>query len=127
MEPGDDKKNNKRGADIEMTEIFVGFINEKVKNEYEKAKQENVQLFKFLERATNDLKHNPYCGTKIPKDYWPGDYIKKYAIDNLWKYDLPNAWRLIYTIVKDEIRILAVLLEWFDHKKYGKRFGYKSG
>ena len=109
-----------------MTEYFVAFINERVKKEYEKAKKEDPQLYRFLERATNDLKKNPFCGIKIPKEYWPKEYIKKYSIDNLWKYDLPNAWRLIYTIVRDEIRILAVLLEWFDHKGYEKRFGYRK-
>ena len=109
-----------------MTEYFVGFINEKAKEEYEKARQEDPQLYRFLERATNDLKENPFCGIKIPKEYWPKEYIKKYTITNLWKYDLPNGWRLIYTIARDEIRIVAVLLEWFDHKKYEKRFGYKK-
>jgi len=108
-----------------MKDTFVGFINQKVKEEYNKAKDENPQLFKFLERATNDLKENSFCGIKIPKKLWPEEYIRKYSIDNLWKYDMPNAWRLIYTIVKDEIKILAILLEWFDHKKYERRFGYK--
>lgn len=109
-----------------MTDIFVGFIDEKTKKEYEKTENENPQLFKFLHRATDDLKENPFCGIKVPKDLWPADYVKKYDIDNLWKYDLPNAWRLIYTISKDEIKILAILLEWFDHKGYEKRFGYKA-
>lgn len=78
-----------------------------------------------MERATDDLKKNPEIGIKIPKKFWPKEYIMKYRIDNLWKYNLPNAWRLIYTIAKDEIKILAIILEWFDHKIYEKRFGYK--
>jgi Txe/YoeB family toxin of Txe-Axe toxin-antitoxin module len=109
-----------------MTENYVGFIDSKVKEEYEKAKVEDPQLFKFLERATNDLKENPFCGIKIPQNLWPKEYIRKYSIDNLWKYDLPNAWRLIYTISKDRVQILAIILEWFDHKDYEKRFGYRK-
>ena len=109
-----------------MKDAFVGFIDQKAKEEYEKAQKENPQLFKFLERATDDLKENPFCGIKIPRKLWPEFYIRKYSIDNLWKYDMPNAYRLIYTIVKDEIKILAVLLEWFDHKEYEKRFGYRA-
>ena len=109
-----------------MTEVFVGFIDSKVKGEYEKAKISDPQLFKFLERATNDLKENPLCGIKIPKNLWPKEYVRKYSIDNLWKYDLPNAWRLIYTISKDKVQILAIILEWFDHKDYEKRFGYRK-
>ena len=109
-----------------MTGIFAGFISSKVKEEYEKAKLESPQLFTFLERATNDLKKYPFCGIKLPRNVWPKDYIKKYFINNLWKYDLPNAWRLIYTVSRDEIMIMAVLLEWFDHKSYEKRFGYRK-
>ncbi|MFH0837167.1 MAG: hypothetical protein V1870_03490 [Candidatus Aenigmatarchaeota archaeon] len=109
-----------------MTEILVGFINEKTQEEYEKSRQRDQVLFKFLERATDDLKKNPECGIKIPRKFWPKEYVSKYRIDNLWKYDLPNAWRLIYTIAKDEIKIMAIILEWFDHKDYEKRFGYGS-
>ena len=51
-------------------------------------------------------------------------YIQKYNIDNLWKYDLPNAWRLIYTIETDKIKIINIILEWFNHKNYEKKFKY---
>ena len=103
----------------------VGFIDEATKIEYEKAKQEDPKLFKFLERATDDLKKNPASGIKIPRKFWPAEYVKKHGIDNLWKYNLPNAWRLIYTIANDEVTIMAIVLEWFDHPTYEKRFGYK--
>jgi hypothetical protein len=39
-------------------------------------------------------------------------------------YDLPGGWRLVYTIKEDEITILNVILEWFNHKGYEKRFNY---
>jgi len=107
-------------------EIYVGFADEKVKKAYLKLKssKEN-ELLKLIDRAIDDLKINPTVGIKIPKYLWPKSYVKKYDIDNLWKYDLPNGWRLIYTIKADEITILSVILEWFDHKVYEKRFGYK--
>jgi len=81
-------------------------------------------LFEFLNRAIDDLKEDPYSGIKIPKKLWSKDYVRKYKVDNLWKYDLPNAWRLIYTIKADKVTIIAVLLEWFDHKKYERKFKY---
>ena len=71
-----------------------------------------------------DIKNNPSCGTKIPKKLWPRVYIEKYNILNLWKYDLPNSWRLIYTIKEDDIQVIGVILEWFDHKNYERRFKY---
>ncbi|MBI5051328.1 hypothetical protein HZC08_01075 [Candidatus Micrarchaeota archaeon] len=62
------------------------------------------------------MKKDPFCAIKNKKKLWPKDYIRKYQIDNLWKYDLPDGWRLIYTIRADQVR--------FDHKEYEKRFGY---
>ena len=50
--------------------------------------------------------------------------MKKYSIDNLWKYNLPGAWRLVYSIAGNEVKIIAILLEWFPHKEYEKRFKY---
>lgn len=89
-----------------------------------KSKFQDKNLYKFINRAIDDLKQNPVCGIKIPKKIWPKNYIQKYNVSNLWKYDLPSSWRLIYTIKEDEITILNVILEWFDHKGYEERFNY---
>ena len=67
-------------------------------------------------------------GVKIPRNVWPRFYVQKYGIDNLRKYDLPDGWRLIYTLKGDTVRIVAVIIEWFSsHKEYAKRFGYNVG
>ena len=78
------QKDNSKRVDSKMTDMFVGFIDEKTGEEYDKAKLEDPQLFKFLERATDDLKKNPFSGIKIPQDLWPKEYSKKYKIDNLY-------------------------------------------
>ncbi len=91
----------------------------------EKSKDnQDRNVHKWISRAIEDLKTNPYVGIQIPKKLIPKDYIKKYEIDNLWKYDMPKGWRLVYTIVRDEILILSVILEWFDHKNYERKFKY---
>ena len=108
-------------------EISVAFVSRKLKEEFEAledSKFEDKQLYKFILRAIDDLKQNPNCGTKVPKKLWPKEYIQEYDITNLYKYDLPNAWRLVYTIEVDEIRIISIILEWFSHKDYEKRFNY---
>lgn len=46
--------------------------------------------------------------------------------DRLWKIDLVGFWRLIYTITGDEVKIIAFVLEFMDHNKYNKLFGYKK-
>ena len=109
--------------------IYVVHFDDKVEQAYEqlkKGRSEERQLLKYIERAVDDLKSDPYCGTLIPQNLIPRYYMKRFGgPENLWKYDLPNGWRLIYMIAANEVKILAVLLEWMDHKNYEKRFGYK--
>ena len=90
----------------------------------EKGTDEEKQIFKFVKRAITDLLANPFCGIKVQENRWPKEYIKKYKINNLHKYDLPNGWRLIYTIRGNEVEIISVILEWFSHKEYERRFKY---
>ncbi len=107
--------------------IFVTFVNKDKEKSFESLKSgkfEDKKLYKFINRAIKDLKQNPTFGIKIPKKLWPKEYIKKYKISNLWKYDLPNSWRLVYTIKADDVLILNVILEWFSHKNYEKKFKY---
>ena len=107
--------------------IYVAFITQKLKEQFQylrEGKFENRQLYKFINLALDNLKHNPMCGVKIPRKLQPKEYLQRYNITNLWKYDLPNAWRLVYTIESDEIKIVNIILEWFNHKEYEKRFNY---
>ena len=106
---------------------YVTFIDETTKNSFDKLKVgkfEDKELYAFIDRAIDDLKKNPFVGIKIPKKQWPKEYVKKYNINNLWKYDLPNGWRLIYTIKGDAVEVVSIILEWFDHKTYNRRFKY---
>jgi len=93
--------------------------------ELEKNKYEEQQLATFLNRAIDDLKQNPLCGIRVPSKQWPKEYIQKYKISNLRKYDLPNGWRLLYTIRGNEIEIISILIEWLCHKDYERKFKYK--
>jgi len=107
--------------------FLVAFINEKLNNNFESlkdSKHENEKLYSQIKRAIEDLKEDPLYGIRIPKKLWPKEYINKYRITNLRKYDLHNGWRLIYTIDSDEVQILCIILEWFDHKEYNRRFKY---
>lgn len=109
-------------------ESKVVYADEKVMEAYEKLKNsttEDRKLLEWLNRAYDDLTKDAFCGIQIPKKQIPDEYIKKYGIDNLWKYNLPNAWRLIYSVTKDEIVVISIVIEWMNHKKYEKRFGYK--
>lgn len=86
---------------------------------------EDQSLHKFINRALDDLEENAFCGIQIPKRQIPKEYIRKYCIDNCWKYNLPGAWRLMYSVVHGgEIKVISLILEWEKHKKYDRRFGY---
>lgn len=106
----------------------VKFGDESLKKAYqelEMGKFEEKQLKEWLDRAVHDLKKNAFSGIQIPKRLIPKDYNTKYGpLTNLWKYNLPNAWRLIYTIKRDEVIVLSIVLEWMTHKEYERRFGY---
>ncbi len=107
-----------------MKQINVVLVDKKLENLLNKAKNDEPQVYKFLNRAFDDLKKDPTCGIQIPKNLIPKYYIQRYGIDNLWKYNLPNAWRLMYSIKGSDISILTVVLEWLPHKEYDRRFGY---
>jgi Txe/YoeB family toxin of Txe-Axe toxin-antitoxin module len=87
---------------------------------------DNSPLKKSINKAIHDLKENIFCGEPIRKELIPKEYIKKYKINNLWLYPLSKGWRLVYSIVNpDDIEILAVIIECFNHPSYERRFGYK--
>lgn len=105
----------------------IQFANEKVKAAFEKldkGDRDEKQLRKYIERAFDDICENPFCGIQVPKRLIPKDYLKKFDIKNVWKYNLPNAWRLIYSIIGGKLYVLTIVLEWMNHKEYERRFKY---
>jgi Txe/YoeB family toxin of Txe-Axe toxin-antitoxin module len=105
----------------------IKFAEEKVQKNFEELKNsrnEDKNLYKWIYRAFEDLEENAFCGIRIQKKLIPKVYMEKYRIDNLWKYDLPKGWRLIYSVANGQIKILSIILEWMSHKDYEKRFKY---
>jgi len=103
---------------------FVEVRTEKALQDLKNSKTEDKKLHKWIFRAFEDLKENAFCGIQLPKRLIPKIYFSKYGIDNLWKYDLPKGWRLIYSVANGQIRVLSIILEWMDHKNYERRFNY---
>ena len=111
---------------VKMTKIV--FADEKVKEAFNKLKNspDEKRLYDNLTRAFKDIEESPSAFIHIKQKLIPKEYRDKYGIDNLWKYDLPNGWRLLYSLGRDEIEIIAIILEWLDHKIYERRFGYRK-
>lgn len=105
----------------------VQFVDNRLKKAFEDLKNsttEDKQLYEWIARALGDIQKNAFCGIQIPKKLIPKDYIKRYGIRNLWKYNLPKAWRLLYSIEGTDVKIISIILEWMDHKNYERRFKY---
>ena len=80
---------------------------------------------KALIRAIQNIKDDCYCGRNVKKKLIPKSFIERYNISNLWIYNLPSAWRLLYSITtSEEIEIIAAILDWMNHKDYERLFGF---
>ena len=107
---------------LKTTEVV--FAEDKIEKEFIELK-ENDEIKKYIKRAITDIKQNAFCGIPVPKRLFPKEYIQKYQVNNLWKYDLPDGWRLVYSVMTpNKVEILAVILEWFNHPEYERRFKY---
>ncbi len=108
-------------------ETKIQFANEKVQKAFEKlafGNYEEKELKSHIEKAFKDILENAFCGVQIPRRLIPQDYIKKFGIKNVFKYNLPNAWRLLYSLEHGKFFIISIVLEWLDHKNYERRFNY---
>ena len=74
------------------------------------------------------MKANYHYGNPVAKKVIPKEYIEKYGITNLFRVELPDFWRMLYTLTdgETEIEIIAFVLDIMDHKTYNKKFGYNS-
>ena len=102
----------------------VVFIDDKLEESFNSLRDDDP-IKKAIIRAIHDLRRNAFSGIQVPKRLIPKIYVLKYGINNLWKYDLPMGWRLLYTVTPDnEVDLISAILEWFNHKGYERRFGY---
>ena len=82
-------------------------------------------LLRSINRIKELLKLNPFAGDQIPKSLIPEKYVKKYFVENVWRIELADRWRLIYTITGDRLEIINFVLAIVNHRDYDKIFGYK--
>ena len=97
-----------------------------INKESESTKGERM-LLKAINQKIELIKANPHYGDPIAKGLIPKEYIQKYKITNLFRVELPNFWRMLYTLTNGgtSIEIISFVLDIIDHKTYNKKFGYK--
>ena len=104
----------------------IRFFDDDIKKAFyklENGDNSEKELFRLMNQAIDNIEQNAFCGIQLPKRLIPETYTKK-GIKNLWKYDLPRGWRLMYSIVNEELVVVSIVLEWFDHKDYERKFKY---
>lgn len=87
---------------------------------------EEMQLLRSIKQKIDFIKANPFYGDNIAKEIIPKEYAVKYNAKNLWRAELTNYWRMLYTIKGDQIEIICFVLDIMDHKEYDKKFGYRK-
>ena len=103
-------------ADEKIRDIFVALKGSR--------RSEDQDLSVLLDRAFDALSEDAFCGVQIPKKQIPKTYRRHHSsLQNLWKYNLNDSWRLIYTVTSDG-ETIVVIVEWLDHTAYERRFGY---
>jgi len=106
-------------------EGIVIFADEKLKEAYENLREIDKDLYDQIDKATDEIKNNIFCGRNVKKKLIPKSFIQKYGIDNLWIYNLRSGWRLLYSVTSpDKIQIYAIVLDYMRHKDYEKLFGF---
>lgn len=117
-----DKKEVRVIFSSEAKEVY-----EYLNKEAPKSKTERT-LFNAVNQKINFIKENPQYGNPVSKKLIPEEYSKKYGKINLFRVELPNFWRMLYTLTEGEakIEVIAFVLDILDHPAYDKRFGYKK-
>jgi Txe/YoeB family toxin of Txe-Axe toxin-antitoxin module len=105
-------------------ECKVVFSDTSLKKSFEELSITDPRLAKEIEKALNEICKNHSVGRNVQKRLIPRDLVRKYNIDNLWIYNLRKDWRLIYSIGGDKIEILAIVLDWMNHKEYERLFKF---
>ncbi len=101
------------------------FIEERVLRSLEKKLDRGAltQVHKHLARLAEDLDEDPTRGDHISLKLVPDSFS---GLRNLWRAELPGAWRALYTIAGYPSRDLRVVIVWVgDHKAYDRLFGYR--
>lgn len=103
-------------------------LNETVGQQLREGKDstEEMQLLRSIKQKIEFIKANPFYGDNIPKVLIPKEYVAKFNAKNLWRVELSNYWRMLYTIKGDQIEVICFILDIISHKEYDKTFGYKK-
>lgn len=111
-----------RRASIEYQELQKAVL----EGRKTKKKPTYGQLLSSINNALRNIKIDYKYGDLIPRKYLSKSIIQRYGTDKILRVELVGYWRLLYTIIGDEVSIIAFILEYMDHDKYNNIFGYRK-
>jgi len=85
-------------------------------------------ILNAVNKKSELIKVNPHYGNPISKKLIPKEYKEKYGVTNLFRVELPNRWRMLYSLTDSEtkIEIIAFVLDIVNHPTYDRKFGYRK-
>lgn len=102
----------------------IVFVDKELENVFNNLSDKDP-IKKGLIKAMRDINEDFMVGRLITKDTHNKSRIKQIldncGLDNIRVYNLPMAWRVLYSITRSEdIQIVAIILDWVSHKDYEK-------
>jgi hypothetical protein len=88
------------------------------------ALSKNDRFYMEIDGVLESIKENPQTGNRIQYEKIPKCYISGYNAPSLFRVELSDGWRLVYSLTGKQDQKTVYVLEIFDHKDYEKRFGY---
>jgi|SRR3989344_1435382 len=87
--------------------------------------RESQTILRSIHRMIYILKANPQFGDPIRKRLIPQQFFDL-EINNLYRAELSNFWRMLYTLEGNRIEIFCFVLSIMDHREYDKLFRYRK-
>lgn len=87
----------------------------------------NHKFNKWIADMKSVLKENMFAGNCIRKKQIPKHYIRRYGVNNLYRYDHPEGFRSCYTLVEyGGLGVCPLILDLKTHDEYNRIFGYRT-
>jgi len=82
---------------------------------------------RWVEDMEDILKENIFAGEPIPKSRIPTQYIRRYGVNNLYRYAHPKGYRSCYSLIyKDGLGVCPLIIDIMSHIQYDRVFHYRG-